>query len=100
MFDIWLGELELTRWTLLLAALLLLSAQLWLCFRVRSRLLRLLPVLALTGLTAGLLFAASTTAAWEGLGYALLAALAGLLLLACGVGWCAWWLITRRRAKR
>lgn len=98
MFDLWLDEAELTRLTLLIAVTVLLPLQLLLCCRVRSRLLRLLPALALGALAVVFLLLAAFSSGWVALGYAMFAALAALMLLMCGAGWGLWALI--RRGKR
>lgn len=100
MFDIWLGEIELTRLCLILSLAVILPGQLWLCFRVKRLIWRLLPVIVFAGLTAALLALAAVSAAWESLGYALLGALTGLMLLLSAAGWGLWWLIARKRARR
>lgn len=100
MFDVWLGDVELTRAVLLVALFLLFPGQLLLCFTVKSRLLRLLPALVLAALTAllGVLYA--TAVGWERLGYAFLALFAGFLLLVCGAGWGVWALVRRRQSRK
>lgn len=100
MFDIWLSETELTRLCLILSLAVILPGQLWLCFRVKRLLWRLLPGIVLAGSTAALGALAALSADWESLGYALLAALTGLMLLLSAAGWVIWWLIARRRARR
>lgn len=100
MFDIWWDGVELTRLCLILSLVVLLPGQLWLCFRVKRLFWRLLPVIVLAGLTAALLALAALSADWESLGYALLAALTGLMLGLSGAGWSIWWLVGRRRARR
>ena len=90
MFDVWLGGTELTTAGLIVSIVALLPIQLFLCFRVRSRTIRMLPAVALA-LTA-LVFCckAITSTDWDSLGYILLAIFAGLMLFMCGVGWGIW----------
>ena len=90
MFDIWCGNVELTTLACILSVAILLPVQLLLCFKVKSLTLRLLPVLALSALTAVLLGLACTAPSWDNLGYALLAILTGTMLLLCGAGWAIW----------
>ena len=99
MFDVWLGEMELTTLTLLLSVFILLPLQLLLCFRVRSRILRLLPVILCSLLVGTFLLLAHCNPGWDSLGYLFLALFAGFLLAACGVGW-GIWAITRKRKKQ
>ena len=67
MFDVWPGEFDLTTLTPLLSVFRLLPLQLLLCFKVRSLILRLLPVILcalLTGLFLVLAHAAPAGTAW------------------------------------
>ena len=87
MFDVWLGEMELTTLTLLLSVFLLLPLQLLLCFKVRSLILRLLPVILCALLTGLFLVLAHCSPGWNSLGYLFLALFPGFLLAACDIGW-------------
>ena len=78
MFDVWMGNVELTTVTLFLSATVLLPLQLLLCFKVKSKLVRLVPVCLLVLPTA--LFA-------------------GFMLLICGVGWGIWGMIRLIKRK-
>lgn len=97
MFDVWSGGVELTTLVWLVSAVLVLPGQLALCFRVRRRLLRLLPTLTLTAFAAVCLVLGALSAEWDALGWFLLAALALIPLLLCGVGWAVWGLLRRLR---
>ena len=90
MFDVWMGDVELTRLVLLFSLAILLPVQLLLCFKVKSRAIRLLPAILLAIPT--LLFAVMSVsiAGWEGLGYLFLAIFTGFMLLICGIGWGIW----------
>ena len=95
MFDVWLGEMELTTLTLLLSVFLLLPLQLLLCFKIRSRILRLLPVILCSLLVGIFLLLALCTPGWDGLGYIFLALFAGFMLTACGISWLIWAIINK-----
>ena len=97
MFDVWLGEMELTTLTLLLSVFLLLPLQLLLCFKVRSRLLRLLPVILCSLLVGTFLLLALCTPGWDGLGYIFLALFAGFMLTSCGIGWLIWAILRKKK---
>ncbi len=86
MFDLWLGDIELTTLSLIFSVLLL-PLQLLLCFKCKHKLLRLLPVMLLVLPTVCFLILSATVKGWESLGYLLLAVLTGLMLLVCGLGW-------------
>ena len=44
MFDIWIGDVELTRCALIFSLVVLLPLQLLLCFKVKQKGIRLIPV--------------------------------------------------------
>lgn len=48
MFDVWMGDIELTTAVLIFSVVVLLPIQLLLCFRVKSKAIRLLPVVLLS----------------------------------------------------
>lgn len=87
MFDVWMGDIEVTTLVLHLSIAVFLPIQLLLCFKVKRKMLRLLPVIILSVLTAFFLIMAATATGWDGLGYIFLAIFTGLMLLACGIGW-------------
>ena len=90
MFDVWIGDVELTRLVLVFSIAVLLPLQLLLCFKVRRLFIRLLPVLVLSIpaiLFVGMLVASS---GWVRLGYLFLTMFAGFMLLMCGIGWSIW----------
>lgn len=89
MFDIHAGGLDLGT-VLLIAAPLLLLAQILICFKVKPLIIRLAPVVILSAVTALLLIASCTASGWDGLGYLILTVWAAVLLAACGIGWAVW----------
>ena len=101
MFDTYCGEIDLTSLALTASIVIFLPVQLLLCFKVKRRLVRLLPVLVLSVLTAVFFFLAFSNKGWEALGYVFLAFYVGLMALACGAGWGVWAIIglIRRRGK-
>ena len=48
MFDIWMGDIELTTAVLVFSIIVLLPIQLLLCFRIKSKVIRLLPIILLS----------------------------------------------------
>lgn len=100
MFDVWYGDIETTTLALVLSVFVLLPIQILLCFKVRSKAVRLLPVIALSILTMGFLLIAVVSTGWDGLGYIFLAIFSGIMLLACVIGWAIWAIIKRIRQKR
>lgn len=102
MFDIWVGDVELTSLVVQLSVVAVLPIQLLLCFRARSRWLRLFPVLLSTVLTALLLLLAYRAQDWDALGYIFFALLTGCMLILSGIGWGIWGLsrFFQKRASR
>ena len=98
MFDVWSGNTELTIIALIVSAAVILPVQLLLCFKIRKNVIRLLPVIVLSVLTAVLSLLAATTSGWDSLGYVILAVFTGLMLLACGGAW-GIWAVAKRMKK-
>jgi len=90
MFDVWTGDIELTTATLIFSIVVLLPIQLLLCFKVKSRAIRLLPVILLSIPTIIFTVMSVAITGWDGLGYIFLAIFTGFMLLMCGVGWGIW----------
>ena len=90
MFDIWVGDLDLTSLILIFSAVILLPGQLLLCFKVKSRILRLLPLAVLSVTTAVLVIMAKAVNGWDGLGYLIIAIFTGSMALVCVVSWIIW----------
>lgn len=97
MFDVWMGDIELTTVVLIFSIVVLLSIQLLLCFKVKSRAIRLLPVIVLSILTIIFIVMSVAITGWDGLGYIFLAVFAGFMLLMCGVGWGIWAIIKHKK---
>ena len=90
MFDVWMGDIELTTAVLIFSIVVLLPIQLLLCFKVKSRAIRLLPVILLSIPTIIFTVMSVAITGWDGLGYIFLAIFTGFMLLMCGVGWGIW----------
>ena len=99
MFDIWWGEIELTTLVLILSVAVLLPVQLLLCFKGKSRMVRLLPMILFSALTLGFVILALINPGWDGLGYTIFAIFTAFLLFVCGVGWGIWAIINHRKKK-
>lgn len=100
MFDVWFGDVELTTLVLVFSVFVLLPIQLLLCFKVRSKIVRLLPVIALSALSICFLVMAALSSGWTSLGYVFFAVFTGWMLLVCGIGWAIWAIIKRIKGKR
>ena len=90
MFDVWMGDIELTTAVLIFSIVLLLPIQHLLCFKVKSIAIRLLPVILLSIPTIIFTVMSVAITGWDGLGYIFLAIFTGFMLLMCGVGWGIW----------
>ena len=99
MFDVWMGDIELTTFVLIFSIVVLLPVQLLLCFKVKSKAIRLLPVILFTILTLCFIVMSIAVTGWDGLGYIFLAIFTGFMLLMCGIGWGIWAIIKRRSKK-
>ena len=97
MFDIWMGDIELTTAVLVFSIIVLLPIQLLLCFRIKSKVIRLLPIILLSIPTLIFIFMSTTTQGWDGLGYVFLAIFTGFMTLACGVAWGIWAIIKHKQ---
>ena len=68
----------------------ILSLQLFLCLKVKSKIIRLLPVILLIAMTIIFFVMSSMASGWEAFGYFLLAYCMIIMLFACGVAWIIW----------
>ena len=90
MFDVWLDEMDLTLLVWGISLFVVFPLQLFLCAKVKPLIVRILPVLLFGAATVILALMAVTAEGWDILGYIVLAAYAGIMLLMCGVGWGTW----------
>jgi len=90
MFDVWTGDIELTTATLIFSIVVLLPIQLLLCFKVKSRAIRLLTNILLSMPTIIFVMMSVAITGWDGLGYIFLAIFTSFMMLMCGVGWGIW----------
>ena len=91
MFDVYIGEIELTEVIIFLSVLIILPLQLFLCFKAKKLWLKLFPIFTFVTLIICFLCLANLNSiGWDGIGYFILAIFAGILLGACIVGWVIW----------
>lgn len=87
----------------LIACLIIIATlliQLILCFKVKSKIIRLLPISVLAVVSAVFTVLCTITTGWDGLAYALYAIFAGILLVICCFSWGIWWIVKRIKAKK
>lgn len=90
MFDVWIGDVELTTFVLIFSIVILLPFQLLLCFKVKSKAIRFLPVILLFTLTIFCIVMAIAATDWENLIYIFFGIFTGFMLFMCGIGWSIW----------
>ena len=100
MFDVWIGDIELIKAVLVLSVGVLLLIQLLLCFKVKNKIIRLLPVILLSIVTIFFVAMASTATGWENLGYIFPAIFIGFMWIACCMAWGIWAIIKHVKRKR
>lgn len=99
MFDVWMGDIELTTAVLIFSIIILLPVQLLLCFKVKSKVIRLLPVILLSIPTLIFIGMAITIPGWDSIACIFLAIFTGFMIFMCGVAW-GIWAITKHIKKK
>ena len=100
MGDIWIRDIEITTLIAVASVFVVLPVQLLLCFKAKSVFLRLLPAILLTATTVFLFVMMTAAKDWDALGYAILGAFSGVLLLFSGIGWGIWATVKWPRSKK
>ena len=92
MFDITVGESQMSLgvFIFIFSAVVLLPFQLFICFKVKKLILRLLPVIILFALALAFIICSFSASGWDAIGYIFLALFTGFMILACGIGWAVW----------
>ena len=99
MFDVWIGDIELIKAVLVLSGVVLLLIQLLLCFKVKNKVIRLLPAILLFTFTIVFATMASTATDWENLSYIFPAIFIGFMWFMCGMAWGIWAMIKLIKKK-
>lgn len=100
MFDVWVNGMELTVAFLVFTILILLPVQLLLCFKVKSKVIRLLPVILLSIPTLFFIYKAIISTGWDNLRYIFPTIFTGFMLIMCGIGWSIWGITKLIKKKR
>ena len=90
MFDVWMNGREFTAAVWFFSIVVLLPVQILLCFKVKRKVIRLLPVILLSIPTLFFIAMAITATGWDNLGYIFPAIFTGFMLIICGIGWGIW----------
>lgn len=94
MFDV------ITTLILILCVAAVIACQLLLCFMVKSKILRLLPSIALVILTAFFSYKTAVAVGWDGFGYLFLAMLSAIMLGVSCLCWIAFGIVKIVKKKR
>ena len=100
MFEIGIGDIELIKAVFVLSVVVLLLIQLLLCFKVKNKVIRLLPAILLSIFTIFFVAMASTATDWENLGYIFPIIFIGVMWLMCGIAWGIWGSIKLIKKKK
>ena len=100
MFDIWIGDMNLTALVIVFSVLIVFPLQLLLCYRAKTLLIRLIPaaLILLFALVSLILLLAAP--GWDGLGYIFFLIYAGGMLFFCGLAWLLRAILTHLKAKK
>ena len=100
MFDVWIGDINIAPFLWIFTLLVVLPIQLALCFKVKSKIVRLMPVIILSVLTVIAAIASATRVDWSALFYLIFAVYLGIMLFVCGIGWGIWAIVMHIRNKK
>lgn len=101
MYDMWIGDINLAPILLLLTFVVIMPVQFILCFKVKSRIARLLPVIILSIITTAAIIAAAVCTGWDVVFYIVSAIYLGIMLVVCGFVWGIWGIyrLVKRKQK-
>lgn len=100
MFDIWIGDVNLTLIVMALAAFVFLPLQMLLCFKVRSLFIRLMPVIIFTVLSVMSGILCMTITGWDVLLWLVILIYSLFSDAVCALGWIIYSLITLGKSKQ
>ncbi|MBR7122230.1 MAG: hypothetical protein IKC95_02080 [Oscillospiraceae bacterium] len=89
-------EIDATAVVVFISAIGVLVLQLFLCFKVKRMLIKLLPVALLVVSTIVFSICSAFINGWDGLGYLFFALLSFGLIFVCGIGWGIWATVRKR----
>ena len=95
----WIGDISLSEFVLILSVVVILPVQLLLCFKVKSLLIRLLPISMLGILAVISLLMTLNSTGWDTLGYIFFAIYAAIMILMCGISWGVWAIVNLIKKK-
>lgn len=89
-------EIDATTVVVFISAISVLLLQLFLCFKVKRMLIKLLPIALLIVSTIVFSICSASINGWDGLGYLFFALLSFGLIFVCGIGWGIWATVRKR----
>lgn len=98
MLDVWIGDINIAPFIWIFTLIVVFPIQLALCFKVKSKVVRLLPVIILSVLAVAAAIATATSIDWDALFYLICVVYLVIMLFACGIGW-GIWAIVRKKNK-
>ena len=98
MLDVWIGDINIAPYIWVFTLIVVFPIQLALCFKVKSKIVRLLPVIILFVLTVVATIATTTGIDWDALFYLICAVYLAIMLFVCGIAW-GIWAIIRKKSK-
>lgn len=101
MYDFWIGDINLAPFLLAFTFLVVFPVQLILCCKASKKIIRLIPVIILSFLTAAALIAAVLCNGYDIIFYIVSTIYLAIMLLVCGCAWGIWSVLQliKRRSK-
>ena len=99
MFDVWVGGTNIAPFLWLFALIVIFPLQITLCFKAKNKIVRLLPVIIFSVLTAAAVIAVSVSIDWSALFYLIFAVYFAIMLLFCGAAWLTWLIVKKIKAR-
>lgn len=85
---------------LLILSVILMVLQIILCAKLRSKLIKLLPIIVLSSVTLVFTVLIFVFDGWDSIGFLLLAIWSAFLLAMCGVAWAVWYLFKKIKSRK
>ena len=96
MLDIWIDDINIAPFIWIFILIVVLPIQLALCFRGKSKIVRLLPVIILSVLTVVSAIAATAGTDWDAVFCLVFAVYVAIMLFVCGIGWGIWAIVRKK----
>ena len=96
MLDVWIGDINIAPFIWIFTLIVVFPIQLALCFKVKSKVVRLLPVIILSVLAVAAAIATATSIDWDALFYLICVVYLVIMLFASGIGWGIWAIVRKK----